>query len=283
MTGFAHRIDCVEVAAPILRLCWEMGWNEANGGNFSWRLDAEEFDADMRHLLSEAMPRDIVLQNPQPELDGDYFLVTGAGQFFRRATSHPDDVFGIVRIVDEGRVCRTVWGFGGGGRPTSELATHLTAHAVRKERSEGRERVVLHCHIPEFIALGFLLPLSSDVLTRALWQMMPECFLVFPDGIRVVPPMCPGSAEIARASAEALAESRVISWAHHGIFASEESPDSVFALVETVEKASGIYRKLLSAGGPKYELDLGILEELAKKLGASLVAPPNIPKARAGS
>ncbi|NDR58695.1 rhamnulose-1-phosphate aldolase [Aliiruegeria sabulilitoris] len=278
MTEFSQINGIVEAAAPILRLCWEMGWNEANGGNFSWRLSPEEFDGDLRRLLSQAAQSDMELQHPQPELDGEYFLVTGSGQFFRRARSHSDEVFGIVRIVEGGHVCRTLWGYSAGGRPTSELATHLAAHVVRRERSGGRERVVLHCHVPEFIALSFLLKLDSDTLTLALWQMMPECFLVFPDGIRVVPPMLPGSTEIADASAKALEESRVISWAHHGIFVSEADPEAAFALVETVEKASGIYRKILSAGGTAAKMDMSMLKELADKLGPGLVVAPNFPR-----
>ena len=32
MIGFKHPLKCVESLAPITRLCWEMGWNEINGG-----------------------------------------------------------------------------------------------------------------------------------------------------------------------------------------------------------------------------------------------------------
>lgn len=31
-------------AAPFVRLCWKMGWNEANGGNFSWRQPTGEIE-----------------------------------------------------------------------------------------------------------------------------------------------------------------------------------------------------------------------------------------------
>ena len=70
----------------------------------------------------------------EPDLDGEYFLVTGSGQFFRHAIEHPNQVFGIVQIVDGGTGWRQVWGFSSGAKPTSEFATHLVAHAVRGDR-----------------------------------------------------------------------------------------------------------------------------------------------------
>ena len=44
MAVFTHPISFVKEAAPFLHLCWKMGWNEANGGNFSWRLPAQEIE-----------------------------------------------------------------------------------------------------------------------------------------------------------------------------------------------------------------------------------------------
>ena len=44
MVGFEHPLKCVENLASITRLCWEMGWNEINGGNISWRLSNEQIE-----------------------------------------------------------------------------------------------------------------------------------------------------------------------------------------------------------------------------------------------
>ncbi|NDR55864.1 rhamnulose-1-phosphate aldolase [Aliiruegeria sabulilitoris] len=275
MPEFTHAISFVEEAAPFVQLCWDMGWNEANGGNFSWRLPTDEIEAILRRRFPKARPTDpLPLDQAQPSLDGDYFLMTGSGQFFRHALAHPDEVFGIIQIVDGGTAYRTVWGFAMGGRPTSEFATHLVGHAIRKEVSGGRERVILHCHVPEFIALSFLMPLDSRELSMALWQKMPECIVIFPDGVRVVPPLLPGTVSIAEASAVELRNSRIISWSHHGIFASEESPDKVFALVETIEKASAIQRRVLSAGGPQRGIEPSLLRELCDKFGHMMVSEP---------
>lgn len=274
--SFSHPISFVKEAAPFIHLCWEMGWNEANGGNFSWRLPTGEIEGILSRHYPELPPGE---NNPipidEPDLDGEYFLVTGSGQFFRHALNHPNQVFGIVQIVESGTAWRKVWGFSSGARPTSEFATHLVAHAIRKRVSKGRERMILHSHMPELIALSFLEPLDSKTLTRALWEKMPECIVIFPDGVRVVPPLLPGTVEIAEESAKALELSRVISWSHHGIFVSEESPDKIFALLETVEKAANIHRKVLAAGGPKQVISTDILKQLSEKFADIMVAKPD--------
>ncbi|MEZ5767168.1 MAG: rhamnulose-1-phosphate aldolase [Paracoccaceae bacterium] len=276
MAAFTHPISFVKEAAPFIHLCWKMGWNEANGGNFSWRLPTHEIEGSLARHYAELQPGPAVpMPIDEPDLDGEYFLVTGSGQFFRHALERPNQVFGIVQIVDGGTGWRQVWGFSSGAKPTSEFATHLVADAVRKRLSGGRERMILHAHPPEFIALSFLEALDSRALTRALWEKMPECIVIFPDGVRVVPLLLPGTVEIAEASAVELEKSRVISWSHHGIFVSEESPDKIFGLVETVEKAASIHRRVLSAGGPKRAISDEILRALTDKFGSIMVAKPD--------
>ena len=278
MTVFSHPIPFVQQAASLARLCWEMGWNEANGGNISWRLPNDELESVLARRYPNVTPAaPVALPQPQPSLDGDYFIVTGTGQYFRHATEFPDQVFGIVRIVEGGSAYQTVWGFSNGGRPTSEFATHLAAHAVRKRVSKGRERIIMHCHVPEFIALSYLLPLDSKELTMALWTKMPECIVIFPDGVRIVPPMLPGTTDIADASIKEMEKGRIISWTHHGIFASEATPDSVFGLIETIEKAACIHRKVLSAGGEKQTISKELLVELSEYFERLLVQKPEIP------
>ena len=98
----------------------------------------------------------------------------------------------------------------------------------------------------------------------------------FPDGIRVVPPILPGTNKIADASAIELEKSRSISWSHHGIFVSEESPDAVFSLVETIEKASAMQRKIIAAGGAKQTISLQLLRELTDATENIRVCDPDI-------
>ncbi|WP_157967753.1 MULTISPECIES: rhamnulose-1-phosphate aldolase [Cohaesibacter] len=277
MNTFTHTISFVKEAARLLHLCWEYGWNEANGGNLSWRLPTGEIEQILARHYPELKPGEpVAAPINEPELDGEYFLVTGSGQFFRHALDRPNQVLGIVQIVEGGTAYRHVWGFSSGAKPTSEFATHLVAHAVRKKKSGDRERIILHSHLPEFIALSFLEPLDSRALSLALWTKMPECVVIFPDGVRVVPFLVPGTVAIAEASTAELEKSRVISWSHHGIFVSEENPDKVFALVETIEKAASIHRKVLAAGGPKQQLSVQDLKDLSAQFASIMVCQPDL-------
>ncbi len=212
----------------------------------------------------------------EPDLDGEYFLVTGSGQFFRHALDHPNQVFGIVQIVENGTAWRQVWGFSSGARPTSEFPTHLVAHAVRKRVSNGRERMILHAHPPEFIALSFLEPLDSKVLTRALWEKMPECIVIFPDRCARRAAADAGRRRDCRGIAGRTRKEPgdLLDPSRH--LASEENPNKVFALVETVEKAAKIHRFVLSAGGPKQVIPADMLRKLSNDFAAIMVAKPDL-------
>ena len=114
------------------------------------------------------------------------------------------------------------------------------------------------------IALSFILPLDEVVFTRELWEMMPECAMIFPAGIGVVPWMVPGTPEIAAITMEKVAEYDIVLWAQHGVFAVGEGPDACFGLVETAEKAAAILLKVLSCGPGKRQMpDARDLRDLA--------------------
>jgi rhamnulose-1-phosphate aldolase len=49
-----------------------------------------------------------------------------------------------------------------------------------------------------------VLPLEDAAFSRELWEAMPECLVVYPEGVGVVPWMVPGGRDIAIASAENL-------------------------------------------------------------------------------
>src|SRR5699024_8266679 len=146
---------------------------------------------------------------------------------------------------------RIVWGLEKGGRPTSELPSHLMNHEVKKQVTGGKHRVILHSHTPNVIALTFVLPLEDEVFTRELWEMATECPVVFPDGVGVVPWMVPGGRDIAVATSELMKKYDVAIWAHHGVFCSGEDFDLTFGLMDTVEKSAEILVKVLSMGGKR--------------------------------
>ncbi len=222
---------------------WEQGWHERNGGNLSYRVKPEEAD-QVREELNPMEWRPI--GTDVPDLAGEYFLVTGSGKYFRNVIIDPEDSMCMIEVDKEGTNYRIVWGMVNGGRPTSELPSHLMNHEVKKKATDGRYRVVYHAHTTNLIALTFVLPLKDEVFTRELWEMATECPVVFPDGIGVVDWMVPGGRQIAVATSELMKKYDVAVWAHHGMFATGEDFDLTFGLMHTVEKSAEILVKMLS-------------------------------------
>ncbi len=258
---FIEFIDTVD-------LCCSMGWNECNGGNMSYRIKEEDIALVKDEFTFE---KDwIQMQICVPNLANEYFLVTGSGKFFRFTKAHPESSVCIAQVDETGTKYRIVWGLVDGGRPTSEFPTHLLNHSVKKEKTGGKHRLVLHVHAPDVIALTFVLPQDDKAFTRELWDMMPECSVVFPGGIGVVPLMRAGSIEIANATAEKFRTYDVVVWALHGIFCSGENFKDVFGVIETVEKAAGILVKVISMGGKKIRPTAEQIEDLCDAYGKPL-------------
>lgn len=222
---------------------WQQGWHERNGGNLSYRIKAEEIGSVKEELKEDGEWKPI--GTSVSALAGEYFLVTGSGKYFRNVLRDPEDSICIIELDRTGENYRVVWGLINGGRPTSELPSHLMNLEVKKKRNE-KYRVVYHCHATNIIALTFVLPLRDEVFTRELWEMATECPVVFPDGVGVVQWMVPGGREIAVATSRLMEQYDVAIWAHHGIFCAGEDFDLTFGLAHTVEKAAEILVKMLS-------------------------------------
>lgn len=223
---------------------WQQGWHERNGGNLSYRIHTEEIESVKEALCTDGEWRPI--GTSVPELAGEYFLVTGSGKFFRNVLRDPEDSICILKVDGTGEQYQIQWGLIHGGRPTSELPSHLMNHAVKKELTNGAYRVIYHAHTTNVIALTFVLPLSDEVFTRQLWEMATECPVVFPDGVGVVAWMVPGGRDIAVATSELMKKYDVAIWAHHGIFCAGPDFDITFGLAHTVEKSAEILVKTLS-------------------------------------
>ena len=186
------------------------GWHERNGGNLSYRLKPEEVE------------------------------------MIRPRLNTPEVCLAIIELDETGMNYRIRWGLVEGGRPTSELPTHLMNHEVKKKLTNGKHRVIYHAHTTNTIALTFVLPLDDKIFTRELWESATECPVVFPDGVGVVGWMVPGGREIAIRTAELMKKYDVVIWAHHGMFCSGEDFDLTFGLMHTVEKSAEILVKILS-------------------------------------
>ena len=66
-----------------------------------------------------------------PKLAKEYFIVTGSGKYFRNVIIKPEDSICIIELDEEKGNYRIVVGLVNGGRPTSELPTHLMNHEVK--------------------------------------------------------------------------------------------------------------------------------------------------------
>lgn len=222
---------------------WEQGWHERNGGNLSYRIRLEEVEA----VKEDFEPKEWQpIGTTVPKLAKEYFIVTGSGKYFRNVIIKPEDSICIIELDEKGENYHIVWGLVNGGRPTSELPTHLMNHEVKMIATGGKHRVIYHAHPTNIIALTFVLPLEDKVFTRELWEMSTECPVIFPEGVGVVPWMVPGGRDIAVATSELMKKYNLAIWAHHGMFASGEDFDLTFGLMHTAEKSAEILVKMLS-------------------------------------
>ena len=216
------------------------GWDERNGGNISLLLDEAEA---AEYLDVNAVIRDIPTGFEAPALDGKYFLVTGTGKYFKNVQYDPAKNLGLVRLTDGGKTARLLWGFTDGGKFTSEFPAHMMSHAARLAVNPDN-RVVMHCHPANLLAMTYVHDLDERAFTRTLWQMCTECIVVFPEGVNVLPWMLCGTNEIGEATAEKMNTARLVVWAQHGIYGAGADLDETFGLIETAEKAAEIYMKI---------------------------------------
>ena len=219
---------------------YRLGWDERNGGNISCLLDAAEVAEylDLNHVI-----RTIPTGFDAAALIGKIFIVTGTGKYFKNVAADPENNLGIIRIAQDGTTAEVLWGFRDGGKFTSELPAHLMSHMERLAVNP-QNRVVMHCHPTNLLAMTYVHPLDEREFTRTLWQMCTECIVVFPDGIGVLPWMLCGTNEIGEATAEKMKTSRLVVWAQHGIYGAGADLDETFGLIETAEKAAEIYMKI---------------------------------------
>lgn len=215
------------------------GWDERNGGNVSILLD----EAEVFPYISGKVIRTIPIGFDASGLVGRYFLVTGTGKYFKNVQYDPENNLGLIRIADGGADAELMWGYRDGGKFTSELPAHLMSH-IERLKILPENRIVVHCHPTNILAMTFVHSLDEREFTRDLWQMCTECVVVFPEGVNVLPWMLCGTTEIGRATAEKMKTARLVVWAQHGIYCAADTLDEAFGLIETAEKAAEVYMKI---------------------------------------
>ena len=177
--------------AEVAGYLWTKGWAERNGGNISVNL------TDLMNDVEKALPAlgpAIPLQEAMTALAGHIFYVTGTGKRMRYVAQEPLANGSLIRIAGDGKsydiIAEQLI------LPTSELPSHLMMHNYL--RGLGRDnRVVLHTHPTDLIGMTHCKPfLDSDVITRTLWSMIPECRIIVPKGVGIVPYEIPGTLDL---------------------------------------------------------------------------------------
>ena len=233
--------EMMETTANMYRL----GWDERNGGNISYLLDEDEV---REYLNLNRVIRTIPTGFDAKPLIGKIFIVTGTGKYFKNVEKDPETNLGIVRIASDGTTAELLWGYKDGGKFTSEFPAHMMSHMARLA-VDPENRVVMHCHPTNTLAMNYVHELNEKSFTHTLWQMCTECIVVFPDGIGVLPWMLCGTNSIGEATAKKMKEFRLVIWGMHGVYGAGKTVDEAFGLIETVEKAAQIY--MLTAHLPR--------------------------------
>jgi len=250
-------------AARTARDIWLKGWAEAGAGNISVRVDPAAVD-----LKRAARGRWVDIQET-PGLKGRVLFMTAGGSLFRTLREDPFTGCGLLEIDAEGRRCRTLVGFHHGGKPSSEMPSHLTAHEALVQCGREECKAIVHCHASSLLVLQSVTGLETRALTRLLWGIHSEGVALFPDGVEVCPWSSPGSVSLSRVTAEGFRKRRILLWPYHGVIAAGEDIREAFGLIEAAEKAAELVVRNLSLGGPKAWLSSDDLDEIASRFGVS--------------
>lgn len=252
----------IDRVAEVAGYLWSKGWAERNGGNISVRVTDWMGEVE-KALPGLALP--VSLPQPVPLLGGECFYVTGTGKRMRDVAKEVWANGAVIRLTGDGASFEIV--AEQAVRPTMELASHLLMHQAL--RAWGRpNRVVLHTHPTELIGLMHQEPfLDAAVLTRTLWGMIPECRMIVPRGVGMVPYHAPGTVELAEATIAELRTHELIGWEKHGVLAVGEDVVDCFDTIDTLNKAAQIYLCARMAGGEPKGLSDEQLEELARTFG----------------
>jgi rhamnulose-1-phosphate aldolase len=258
------------------RLCsdgYEQGWHEGNGGNLSYRMNDEDIEVCLPYMAAKPGPW-IECDVAVPNLGGAFFIVTGAGKHMRKVSIDLHTIIGMIEINEAGDGYRVVWGFTDGAQPTSEFAAHLLTHSANVAVGRADDRVVYHAHVPDCVALANVVPADSRTITRTLWKAMAEAVLMFPEGIGALGFYAPGSLQVAQANAQLMRTHRCAIWAHHGAILTARTFDEAFGMMQTLEKAAGIYNtgRAMCGGG---EPALLLTDDQLRAICASYGQEPN--------
>lgn len=232
----------IDRVAEVAGYLWTKGWAERNGGNISINV-TQLVDENILNLPSM---KSVSLSEPMTNLSCNVFYVTGTGKRMRYVAQNPFANGSLIRISADGKSYDII-----GEQsiaPTSELPSHLMMHDYLKGIGRNN-KVVLHTHPTDLIGMTHCKPfLDSEKITRTLWSMIPECRIIVPKGIGIVPYEIPGTIDLAKATIKQLEKHDVVFWEKHGILAVGEDIIECFDAIDTLSKSAQIYFSARLAG-----------------------------------
>ena len=233
--------------AVISQILWDRGWAERNAGNFSINVSGLFTSKELDRLSFYPF---FPLSKRYPELDRTVFLLSGTGTRMRDMAINPVENVCCVYISDSGSAYHIIDENpeGTSAKPTSELATHL---AIQQQllQKKSLEKVVLHAHVTELVALTQLAPFTSEkAVNSLLWGMHPETILFLPDGVGFIPYTIPGTENIAMATLKGFENHKVVLWEKHGCMTVARTLSEAFDNLDILAKSAKIYFLCKSTG-----------------------------------
>ncbi len=238
-TGLRKTVDDMARTAGYL---WEKGWAERNAGNIS--VDVTELIHSRGGNLTQFPLIPMVIS---PELAGCYFLVTTTGSRFRDLAREPGKSVLMVHIADELDGYRILWGGESGSRPTSEFVAHLKIHALLRQ-NKATQKVVLHSHPNELIALTHQEDYGKEASQCFLWSTSVSAKFFLPEGIGMAPCQVEGSEELAEVTADLFQRHKAVLWERHGCTTIGTDVADAFDLMDMLNKAATVFLLCKSTG-----------------------------------
>ncbi|MCX6303684.1 MAG: rhamnulose-1-phosphate aldolase [Bacteroidetes bacterium] len=233
--------------SAIAQILWDRGWAERNAGNFSINVTGL-FTTKELDCLSFYPFFPLVKQ--YPDLARTLFLLSGTGTRMRDMANNPVENVCFVYVNESGSAYHLIDENPGdtSARPTSELPTHL---AIQQQllQKKSPDKVVLHAHVTELIALTQLAQFTSEkAVNSLLWGMHPETILFLPDGVGFIPYTIPGTESIAMATLKGFENHKVVLWEKHGCMTVARTLSEAFDNLDILAKSSKIYFLCKSTG-----------------------------------
>ncbi len=258
--------NITEELARVAGFLWERRWAERNAGNISVNITSLFSKKELDKFSTYPF---LPLPREYPGLNRQLLLVTASGTRMRDIAGDPLEGLCLVYISDTSKAYHIIVPerTEKDQMPTSELPTHLAIHEMLYN-SKAAEKVVVHSHVTELIALTHNPRFHSpESLTAILWKMHPEAVMFQPRGCGFVPFTIPGTEKIANLTARSFCEHTVVVWEKHGAMAIGKTVAEAFDELDLAAKAAGIYLSCSRAGAEPQGLTDDEIREIRKHYG----------------